>query len=142
MADIEITAKIPKIITEAIINASSKMPTLGKHERNAYGKYDFVSIDQYYEKIPAIVAEAGLFWRVREEAFQIAGDKIIYTFAFDLFHKDGTILPSYGRITVIHPIQGAQTAGSALSYAEKIFMRTTFKIVTGKKMRMPRIRMR
>ena len=31
----------------------------------------------------------------------------------------------------MHPIQGAQTAGSALSYADKLFMRSAFKVVTG-----------
>lgn len=34
---------------------------------------------------------------------------------------------------MVHPIQGAQTAGSALAYGEKMLTRFLFKIVTGEK---------
>ena len=131
---IEIAAGIPKQVAEAILAAMGDMPSLRKGDRNAYAKYDFVGIDTFLEKIPPIAAKHGIFWQPRELNYEIVGKDNNYvatTYAFDLMYKDGTCLPEYGKITVIHPIQGAQTAGSSLAYAEKMFCRFAFKIVTG-----------
>jgi len=54
-----------------------------------------------------------------------------FTYAVDLVHVDGHYIKEYDRITIYHPAQGPQTAGSARSYADKLFMRTAFKIATG-----------
>jgi hypothetical protein len=52
---------------------------------------------------------------------------------FTMFHGTGEVVPVYDRISIFHPLQGAQTSGSAASYAEKLFMRKAFKVVTGEK---------
>jgi hypothetical protein len=36
-------------------------------------------------------------------------------------------------LSILHPIQGAQTIGSAMSYVDKVFMRQTFAVATGEK---------
>jgi len=81
----------------------------------------------------------GLMWRIHDsyaglvnqivEGKALVGFHMIYD--FDLFHESGEIWENYDRINIWHPIQGAQTAGSARSYAEKLFMRTLFKVRTG-----------
>lgn len=131
MTEIEIAARIPKEIAEAIINITKEVPSLAKTEDNKFARYKYTPIDGYFEKIPKLAAHHGLFWRMRQVGFEQYQGGVEYTFCFDLIHKTGAMLPEYSRITIIHPLQGAQTAGSAFSYGEKIFMRSTFKIVTG-----------
>ena len=41
------------------------------------------------------------------------------------------MIPDYFVCTIFHPLIGAQTAGSALSYADKLFQRHVFKVQTG-----------
>jgi hypothetical protein len=43
------------------------------------------------------------------------------------------VVPDFTRITIVHPLQGAQTVGSAMSYLDKVFMRQLFSIATGEK---------
>ncbi len=81
--------------------------------------------------------KAGLLWRIREGMARLAeiGDTrgMHFLYEIDLFHKNGEVWENFDRVNVFHPLQGAQTSGSARSYAEKIFMRTLFKVVTGEK---------
>ena len=62
------------------------------------------------------------------------------TYLFRLYDIDDAVFDLNGtplvgmaaaEMSILHPLQGAQTTGSAASYAEKIFLRTLFKIVTG-----------
>lgn len=131
---VTVSGSIPEPIAKAILAAIDEMPSLRKGDRNQYGNYAYVSIDDYLAEVPKCAAKHGLFWQSRELNYEIVGEKgahIAFTYAFDLGYKDGTLLPEYGRLTVIHPVQGAQTSGSALAYAEKLFQRFLFKIVTG-----------
>lgn len=133
MTDKHVTvgAGIPSEMAEAMLKAQGEMPSLKKEDRNNFAKYNFVSIDGFYAAIPQVAARHGLYWQTHELNYEIIGNSVAYTYGHDLFFKTGTCLPNYSRTTVIHPIQGAQTAGSALSYAEKLFMRSAFKVVTG-----------
>jgi hypothetical protein len=134
MKNAEIQGAIPEEIAKAIIAAQLAMPSLRKEDTNAYGGYSYVSIDDYLAAIPKVAAQHGLFWITRETECQVIGEKgnhLAYTFVLDLGHSSGAFFPEYGRITVVHPIQGAQTAGSALAYGEKMLTRFLFKVVTG-----------
>lgn len=134
MTDAVVTGKIPEQIAKAIIAAQLEMPSLRKEDTNRYGGYAYVSIDDYLAAIPKVAAKHGLFWITREVACEPIGEKanhLAYTFVLDLGHQEGFFLPEYARITVVHPIQGAQTAGSALAYGEKMMTRFLFKVVTG-----------
>lgn len=127
------TTAVPKEIASAIIKVVQLAPRLVKADENKHAKYNYVSIDGYYEVIPGLAAKHGLSWSIREIGpAEVLGEKSLrFTYAFDLFHESGLTCPGYAAFTVVHPIQGAQTSGSAASYAEKLFMRTTFKVVTG-----------
>lgn len=123
-------------IFDAILATQMAVPSLKKGDKNAYDNYYYVPIDDYYEQVAKLAAENGLSWTIREIDFEPLPNvgkhgSLRFTFGFSLYHKDGYMLQDVSRFTVVHPVQGAQTAGSAASYAEKLFMRTLFKVVTG-----------
>jgi hypothetical protein len=53
-----------------------------------------------------------------------------FDFSVDLMHTSGMVWEGWQKLTIFHPTQGAQTTGSAMSYAEKLMMRTTFSVAT------------
>jgi hypothetical protein len=123
-------------IMKAVVKTVREVPQLGKADRNQFAKYSYVSIDKYYEIVAKIAASNGLVWQPREVECEILPNTgkdgaIKAVYAFDLYHEDGESRENYASFTIIHPIQGAQTAGSAMAYAEKLFMRSCFKVQTG-----------
>jgi hypothetical protein len=125
----------PNIAT-SMMKIAQAVPQLGKADRNAFAKYNYVSIDKYYEGIAKLAAANGIMWQPREISTvverEIGKDGALrITYAFDLYHESGDSIEEFSKFTILHPIQGAQTAGSALSYADKLFMRSAFKVVTG-----------
>ena len=123
-------------IAVAMMKIAQAVPQLGKADRNAFAKYNYVSIDKYYETIAKLAAANGIMWQPREISTvverEIGKDGALrITYAFDLYHESGDSIEEFSKFTILHPIQGAQTAGSALSYADKLFMRSAFKVVTG-----------
>lgn len=120
----------------AITSVTKALGRVGKGAFNQHGNYRFVSIDKYYETAGVEAANAGLTWVLKEDSFDVvatAGPKplIKATYIVDLFHSSGAYLPGFSKLSIIHPIQGAQTVGSAMSYADKVFMRQLFKVATG-----------
>src|SRR5688572_5884441 len=140
-ADLE-NHTFPPAIAKAVIDVMKAIGTLGKaHERNDAGaRYDYASIDDFIEHVRGPMAEAGLFIIPGEardaetqEVTTKAGKSMVTwnaRFAFNLVHESGE---SYGPIYkgVMVPATGAQSAGSAQSYALKQFMRGLFLIPTG-----------
>ena len=125
---------IPESIATAIIETAKQVDVLGKSAKNQYADYDYVPIDDYYEQVARTALEQGISWITRETECRFVSDKTVcYTFAADLFHTSGENVKDAFRITIPHALQGAQTAGSALSYAEKVCARDLFKVVTGEK---------
>jgi hypothetical protein len=128
-----------KQVISALVNAAKAMPSLVKGARNEHGGYNYVSIDSMYENIAQVALGFGLTWKAREVSFDVMPDfgkygTIVTGYAFDLMHEEtGTIWTDFFACSIAHPPQGAQTAGSALSYADKLFMRTVFKVQTGEK---------
>lgn len=126
------------VLAKAIIETTRAIGTLGKNNINPHGNYRFVGIDKFYETVASVAAKNGLTWTLRETDFQFlpsigktAGVQI--TYAVDLIHESGQFHKDYSRVTLLHPVQGAQTVGSAMSYACKVFARQTFKVATGEK---------
>lgn len=119
----------------AIAAVTKKIGILGKNERNQFAKYNYVPIDKYYEIVPGVALEFGLIWKCTCTGWKIIGtEHVAFNFTFSLHNVNtGEIDENWQEIPIIHKLQGAQTTGSAMSYAEKLMMRTTFKIVTGEK---------
>lgn len=123
---------------KAIIETRSQVGQLGKSEMNPHGRYKYVSIDTYYEKVALAAAKNGLSWVANEVDFKYMPDSgktgvIQVTYQMGLMHSSGEYIPDFSRLTIIHPVQGAQTVGSAVSYLDKVFMRQLFSVATGEK---------
>jgi hypothetical protein len=132
----------PPKIAEAVIAVMKAVGTLEKtHERSDTGaRYMFASIDDFIEHVRGHMANAGLFIIPNEardaetqEVTKGNGKSAVMwnaRFAFTLVHEIGE---SYGPIFKGVTVQatGAQSAGSAQSYALKQLMRGLFMIPTG-----------
>lgn len=125
----------PPKLAKALVDAIKSAKKLGKDEQNKFGNYRYVTIDKYLEHIPSMAAEHGIAWSPPHEiAFEFHdGPKpmLITTYEWDLFHESGEAVHRFARLSVVHPIQGPQTAGSSLAYAEKMFQRYLLKVPTG-----------
>jgi hypothetical protein len=126
-------------VLKKIISVASAIHGLKKTTENAHARYKYVPIDDFYREAASICKAGGLLWSIRETACEHVGHTktrggdvpvFKYTYEFDMFTEEGMI-KNYTSLSVLHPLQGPQTSGSALSYAEKMMMRTTFKIATG-----------
>lgn len=123
---------------KAIVGTRDQVGSLGKSAMNPHGRYKYVSIDTYYEKVGSVASKHGLSWVAREVDFKLMPEVgktgiIQATYAITLMHISGDVIPDFTRITIVHPLQGAQTVGSAMSYLDKVFMRQLFSIATGEK---------
>jgi hypothetical protein len=132
-----LSQKTHRSLALAITRTTLKLPSLKKDNRNSHGGYNFVSIDDYYATVAKAAAEEGITWTIREESvgeIMSVGAKgslvIRFTFAADVYF-DGMIYNNFWKGSLFHPYTGAQTSGSAMSYADKMFQRTTFKVQTG-----------
>ena len=125
-------------IVRAIAQVRQSAGKLSKDSFNAHGRYKYVPIDAYYEKIVPLASEAGLVWRCHEvewEQSTVTVDNkekfyIRARYAFDLFVEDAAA-KDYMTVTVVAPLTGPQTAGQMFSYADKVFMRVAFSVATG-----------
>lgn len=123
---------------KAIIATRAQVGQLGKSEMNPHGRYKYVSIDTYYEKVALAAAKNGLSWIAQETDFKLLPEVgktgvIQVSYQMGLMHESGEYIPDFSRLTIVHPIQGAQTVGSAVSYLDKVFMRQLFSVATGEK---------
>lgn len=126
-------------IAQKIVKAIKLTKKLNKTEKSEYGDYAFVSIDDYYEQVALVIArDVGLSWMLSEEPsmeerFQDVSQDVQIRKVYRVIWitDDGDLIDYGGYITVSMPYEGATTAGKMLSYAEKAFMRRTFKIPTG-----------
>jgi hypothetical protein len=132
----------PPAIAKAVIGVMKAIGTLGKdHERDDYAaKYSYASIDDFIQHVRGHCSEAGLAIIPDEardaETREITTSKgkpaVMWNarFAFTLIHETGEQYgPIFKSVEVHHT--GAQSSGSAQSYALKQLMRGLFLIPTG-----------
>lgn len=134
---------MPPAIADAVVQVKKKVRTLGKDEENKFARYRYVSVDKFYEEIGQLMAENGLFVMIDETA--VSAEKretqtdqgavkasvwLTTTYELFLFHQSGI---GYGPIhrTIMVQATGAQAFGSGMSYVEKYFLRSLFKVPTG-----------
>lgn len=129
---------VPKQIIEAVKTIRAKITPLKHNEENKHGGYGYVSIDKYYETVAKIATEAGLVWSAKEESFDLIPNQgkeknrtyVKATISYSV-HSGEHTAENYMRISILTPIDGPQTTGQIFSYADKIFMRVSFCVVTG-----------
>lgn len=115
---------------------------LGKGGYNEHGKYKFTSVDDFYEFVGPLMAEAGLFTLATLthcEVFETVKEEYgkekrtsQLNMEFDLFlvAEDGDMYGPIAReVTVI--AAGPQAYASAESFVTKYFVRNLFKVPTG-----------
>ncbi len=120
----------PKMIANALFQIQGAIDTLGYDSDNNFANYRYVSIDKYYQEIRPLMNEAGILIIPDELESSVSDDRKLYraVYQFTILHKDGAVWNFPIRRSITLPFTGAQSAGSALSYLEKITMRTIFKI--------------
>lgn len=118
-------------IRKKLIAIMKTTPTLAKTAKNDDG-WNFVPIDAYYETPAKALAEAGLSWTSTELAVEFfQPNNLLYRFQFDVYDDEGNEWENAMRLTMVHEIEGPQTAGKVVSYMEKTFLRMLLKLVTG-----------
>jgi hypothetical protein len=135
MAD---TPTFPAKLAAALVKVSSEVKQLGKSEKNAFAKYDFVSVDKFYAVVGNLMAANGVHCipdcvesRVVEN-MKTGKPLLRERWAFTLIHETGEMAGPFHR-TVTVPAEGAQAHGSSESYAQKQFLRGVFRVPTGEK---------
>jgi hypothetical protein len=125
-------------IVKAVIKTRQDVGTLGKGTLNPHGNYKYVSIDRYYETVADAASKNGLMWIIREESITLNANMgktgvLQAQYTIDMYHESGEVIEAFSVLSILHPIQGAQTIGSAMSYVDKVFMRQAFAVATGEK---------
>jgi len=129
------SSECPKVIANALFQVQTQIGTLGYDSTNDFSKYKYVSIDKYYEKMRPLMNDAGILIIPDELESSLSEDKKLYraVYQFTIIHKDGATWNFPIRRSITLPFVGAQSSGIALSYLEKIAMRTIFKINSGER---------
>jgi hypothetical protein len=126
-----------KLLT-ALAKCMAEVKRLEKGERNKDQGYNFASVDDFLAMTGPVCAANGIVIDMDEtgvEAFERAGKYgptfwLRVTFAITVWHTSGESLPPRKRtVEVIRT--GAQSFGSAQSYALKQFLRAMLQIPTG-----------
>lgn len=124
-------------INTAIASAMGQVQKLSKDDRNAHGNYSFASIDKFLDACRPILAAHGLHPNidgVASDTFMAGSNKLWGKFSYriSMHHQSGESTEPSG-MDVMLPLTGAQTSGSAQSYALKQYLRGLLMISTGEK---------
>ena len=139
----DVSYNMPPDIAKAIVKVMGDIKKLGKDARNDHGKYNYVSVDQFFDQIGKLLNEAGIFTLVDEcncetsirttvDSYGKEKSSAWLTSHYDIFiyHESGV---AHGPIkrTIQVSASGPQSYGAGISYVEKYFLRSLFKIPTG-----------
>lgn len=145
----ELEMNVPNNLAAALAACIAEMPSLVKDGENKFARYKYTPIDQYYEVLAKVAAKHGLTLVTRQTDFQVISvlassetkggasgptqERTFaqITYACDAYLAGQETVHNVSQVTVLHAITGPQTAGSAASYAEKVFFRVLLKAVTG-----------
>lgn len=122
-------------VNTAIAVAMGNVTKLAKEQRNAHGNYNFASIDDFLELCRPMMAAEGLYVNISgtgAETFLAGSNKLWCKFSYIIqtCHKSGESTEEAG-MDIMLPLTGAQTSGSAQSYALKQYLRGLLMISTG-----------
>jgi len=122
-------------INTAIADAMAEIKSVSKDDTNAHGGYNFASIDGFLGGCRNACSKNGLHPKISVANYeQYAGTNnkmwATYTYEFCMCHKSGEETKPVATVVAL-PITGAQTSGSAQSYALKQYLRGLFLVQTG-----------
>ena len=132
---------MPPKVAAAVVAVMSRVPKLGKDEKNLHGNYKFAGIDAFLEAVRPLCAEAGLIILQDEESCDFREGRgkdggvrnwLLLKFRFTLAHSSGETWEHRPlRTIMVDASMGSQSFGAAQSYALKQFQRSLFQIATG-----------
>lgn len=130
MSNIE---QCPEAIAKAINQVTKAVQRISKDSQNEHHKYKFAGIDAFYEAVRDHLSDAGLSIICTEDSANLSpdGKTLKMQLSFILVHESGATWLTPIKRTIYTQYGGAQSCGTALSYAEKFVMRGLFKIPTG-----------
>ena len=122
-------------VNAAIAEAMAEIKTVSKNESNAHGNYNFASIDGFLGGCRDACSKHGLHPEmsvINYEQYPGTNNKMwaTYTYEVSMCHKSGEETKPVVTVVAL-PVTGAQTSGSAQSYALKQYLRGLFLIQTG-----------
>lgn len=134
---------MPPEIAKAIVGVMAQIKTLTKDEVNKFQKYNYVSVDQFYDLVGRLMAGAGIFLLPFEKSMETSKRSttndsgvtkesmwLIAIYDLYIYHESGARFgPVERSITVL--ANGSQAYASSVSFVEKYFLRSLFKIPTG-----------
>ena len=137
------TIRMPAKVAAAIVQVSRGIKAVAKNGTNEHGKYMFASVDDFYNMVGPVMADAGLFTFCDVTRCEISETETTDSYGktkrtsylnmeFDicLVHDSGEMsMPVKREVTVI--ASGPQAYASAESFVTKYFIRNLFKIPTG-----------
>lgn len=138
--ELKLTLGMPPKLAAAIAAVMGRVKTLAKDEQNKHGGFKFASVDDFYEAVRPLMAEAGLVIVSNEiecatlqtQAKSGAQTWLKMTYEFILAHTSGETWAVHPkRHILINSSMGSQAFGAAQSYADKNFLRALFRIATG-----------
>ena len=132
-------ADIPPSIVQAICQIKTSLEAVRKSQKNSHGGYMFASADDIYAALTKKMGEVGLVClglednceivRVEKEGKTSQWARLTFSFVFAT--DKATWSNPRARRTLFIQVTGPQTFQAAQSYAEKAYLRSTFKIPTG-----------
>jgi hypothetical protein len=135
---------MPAKVAAAIVQVARGIRAVAKNGTNEHGKYMFASVDDFYNMVGPIMAEAGLFTLADVSRCEISETETTDNYngkvkrnsylnmEFDIcfVHESGEMsMPVKREVTVI--ASGPQAYAAAESFVTKYFIRNMFKIPTG-----------
>ena len=121
-------------IVSAIAACIGSIGKLSKASLNQHQKYKFTSIDDFLAATGKACCEHGLIILQDELKREVIENNssswLSFEFSFLVVHESGEQFGPFKRSVAV-PWHGAQSFGSAQSYALKQFMRSLFQIATG-----------
>lgn len=123
------------VANSAAVGAATKKVMAGiekmaKTNKNSFGGYNFVSVDNIFEMTGHLMAEAGINIVANEIEASVTDKHLTVRYNLFVTHEGGEYIGPYAR-TITVQATGPQAYGSAESYILKQFMRGFFKIPTG-----------
>src|SRR5215469_14670050 len=128
--------RMPPEIAEAIVKIKASAGKLVNDEKNEHGKYNYVSVDAFFERFQPLMAEHGLFTMIDEVASEVRsqGERgsawLFQEYEVWLCHVSGAMWGPMRKHLAL-PISGPQAYGAAESYVQKRLLRGIFMVPTG-----------
>lgn len=136
---------MPPEIAKAIVKVMGEVKKLSKDETNKHGGYKYVSVDQFFELVGKLMADAGIFdvveevestIEIRETVDQYGKTKksawLSTKYEIFIYHETGAVYGPLHRQQQV-AATGPQSYGASEAFVEKYFLRNLFKVSTGEK---------